>query len=148
MGKEISAGAIIFRKDLNKIKYLLLFREGSENYKPLWGFARGKIEEDEEEMSTVKREIEEETGLKKLKYLKFREKISWFFRRDGETIFKESIFYLAENIEEEVKISKEHDDFKWCSFDEAMKLLKFKNAREILTKANEFLKSSLDNWFK
>ena len=31
---------------------------------------------------------------------------------------------------------------------EAMKLLKFKNAREILTKANEFLKSSLDNWFK
>ena len=146
MPKEISAGALIFRKNGKKIKYLLLFREGSENYKPLWGFPRGKIEEAEEEMSTVKREIEEETGLKKLKYLKFREKISWFFRRDGETIFKESIFYLAESENEEVKISEEHDDFRWCSFDEAMKLLKFKNAREVLTKADEFLKGSLENW--
>jgi len=145
MGKEISAGAIIFKRN-DRIKYLLLFREGHDKYKPLWGFARGKIEEDEDEMSTVKREIEEETGLKKLKYLKFREKISWFFRRDGETIFKESIFYLAENVNEEVKISDEHDDFKWCSFDEAMKLLKFKNAKEVLTKADEFLKGSLTNF--
>jgi len=145
MGKEISAGAIIFRKN-DRIKYLLLFREGSGRYKPLWGFARGKIEENEEEMSTVKREIEEETGLKKLKYLKFREKISWFFRKDGETMFKESIFYLAENKDEEVKISDEHDDFKWCSFKEAMDLLKFKNAKEVLTKADEFLKGSLTNF--
>ena len=146
MGKEISAGAIIFCKENKKIKYLLLFREGSEHYKPLWGFPRGKIEENEEEMNTVKREIEEETGLKKLKFLKFREKINWFYRRDNETIFKESIFYLAESENEEVKISDEHDDFKWCSFDEAMKLLKFKNAKEILKKADEFLKGSLMNF--
>jgi len=147
MGKEISAGAIIFKRN-DRIKYLLLFREGSGKYKSLWGFARGKIEEGEEEMSTVKREIEEETGLKKLKYLKFREKISWFFRRDNETVYKESIFYLAENVDEEVKISEEHDDFKWCSFKEAMELLKFKNAKDVLIKADEFLKGSLDNLFK
>jgi len=146
MPKEVSAGAIIFRRN-DRIKYLLLFRKGSGHYRSLWGFPRGKIEENEEEMTTVKREVQEETGLKKLKYLKFREKISWFFRRDNETVFKESIFYLAESKDEKVKISKEHDEFKWCTFKEAMELLKFKDTKQMLTKADEFLKSNLTNWF-
>ncbi len=143
MGKEISAGAIIFRRN-KKIKYLLLFREKNESFSALWGFPRGKIEENEDELETVKREVEEETGLKNLRFLEnFREKISWFYRREGKTIFKESIFYLAESKNEDVKISEEHDDYKWCDYEETIKLLRYKNIKEALKRADEFLKKNL-----
>jgi len=144
--KEVSAGAIIFKRD-KEIKYLLLFRKGSEHFRPLWGFPRGKIEENETDMDAAKREIEEETGLKDIKILEnFREKLNWFYRRDGRIIYKESIFYLAESKSSDVKISKEHDDYKWCSYEEAIDLLKIKENKEVLEKADKFLKHSLMNW--
>lgn len=145
MVKEVSAGAIIFRKN-EEIKYLLLFRKKEEHFSALWSFPRGKIKENEIDIDAAKREIEEETGLKDLKFLKFREKINWFYKMDNQTIYKESIFYLAETKTEEIKISEEHDDYKWCSYEEAMGLLKFKNIKEVLKKADEFLKDSLKNW--
>lgn len=132
---EKSAGAVIFRKADNEIYYLLL------HYKPgHWDFPKGHIEKGEKEEETVKRETEEETGLRDIKIVKgFKETVKYFFRYENKTIFKIVIFYLAETQEKEVKISFEHKGFKWLSYDEALKQLTFKNAKNILKKANDFI---------
>ena len=64
----------------------------------------------------------------------------------GAVIFKEAIYYLAETKTKEIKLSFEHNNFKWCIFDEALKLIKFSNTKNILKKANELLSSRLDKF--
>ncbi len=135
MPVEYSAGAIIFRREEGKIFYLLL------QYDPeYWGFPKGRIEEGEKEMTAAEREIREETGLEDTVFIKgFEESNEYFFKRQGKTIFKTANFYLAETKTKEIKISKEHSDFKWLPYEEAKEQLTFKNAEETLKKANDFL---------
>jgi len=134
MPKEVSAGAVIFRRD-GEIKYLLLRYESGH-----WDFPRGGIELGEKEEETIVREAKEETEITDLIFLpNFREKIFWFYKKDGRTIYKEAIFYLAETKTAEVKLSHEHIDFKWLSYAEAMKQVTFPNGKKVLEKANEFL---------
>ena len=40
---------------------------------------------------------------------------------------------------EEIKISWEHLGYKWLPYEEAKEQISFKNAKEILQKANNFL---------
>ena len=54
-------------------------------------------------------------------------------------MFKLVSFYLAETKTKEVTISWEHQDYKWLEYDEALKLVTFKNAKELLKKANDFV---------
>ena len=140
MTKEISIGAIIYKKN-KKIEYLLLHKLPSEHYKELWDFPRGNQESNETQMQTAAREIKEETGLTKLNFDKgFKEKTQFFYRKEGQTIFKEVIIYTAELTEdEEVKISKEHAGHKWLSYGKAMKILTYNNSRQILEKADKYL---------
>jgi bis(5'-nucleosidyl)-tetraphosphatase len=145
MPKETSAGAVIFRKEDGKTYYLLL-NYGSRH----WDFPKGHIEEGEKEKDTVIREVKEETGIGDIRIIDgFREWVKYFFRRTYDLkeeekkrapwVFKMVTFYLAETKTKEVKISFEHKGFKWLPYEEAYKQLKFKNARNILNKANEFL---------
>jgi len=143
MPQEKSAGAAVFRKKDNITYYLLL------HYQPgHWDLPKGHIEKGESEEETVKREVEEETGLKDIQIVGgFREKIKYFFRAEGRNVFKTVIFYLAETKTEEIKISPEHTGYKWLPYDEALKKLTFKNAKNILKKANAYIFSgkSLQN---
>lgn len=140
---EKSAGAIIFKKEKNKIFYLLLHYPGTSQ-RDYWDFPKGHIEKGEKEIETVKREVKEETGLKDIKFIKnFRETIKYFFKFKKKNILKFVTFYLGESKTKNVKISKEHIGYKWLPYEEAIKLLTFKNAKEILKKANNLLSKSL-----
>jgi len=143
MIKERSAGAIIFRKEKDKIKYLLLHYKYKGEY---WGFPKGNIEKGESEIDTAKREIEEETGITDIKFLEgFKERVHYFYRREGQMVSKDVIFFLGKTRTKEVKISWEHVGYEWVDFDTAMKRLK-PNSRKILEKANKFITSSLTKW--
>lgn len=142
MPTERSAGAIIFRKENNRIYYLLLHYPPTSHRtaKDYWDLTKGHIESGETEGKTVRREAAEETGLKDVKFIpKFREQIKYFFKWEGQTIFKTVAYYLLETKTKEIKISEEHIGFDWLPYEEAMERLTFKNAKEILAKANEFL---------
>jgi 8-oxo-dGTP pyrophosphatase MutT (NUDIX family) len=145
MPVEKSAGAIIFRKENNKIFYLLLHYPGASHRaeKDYWDFPKGHIEKGEKIEDTVKREIFEETGLKDIKILSgFKETIKYFFKFEGENILKFVTFFLAETKEKNVQISFEHIGYEWLPYEEAIEKLTFKNAKEILKRANKFLKKS------
>ena len=142
---EKSAGAVVFRKANNKIYYLLLhYPSSSKAPKDYWDFPKGHIEKGEEEIETVKREIKEETGLEDIKFVPgFKEWIKYFFKFKGKNILKFVTFYLTETKTKNIKISYEHIGFQWFPYKEALNQLKFKNAKEILKKANKFLKDNL-----
>jgi 8-oxo-dGTP pyrophosphatase MutT (NUDIX family) len=136
---EKSAGAVVFRKE-NGIKFLLLRYKFKSEY---WDFPRGNIEKGEKAEDTAKREIEEETGIKDLKFLKnFEQKVKWFYRRENKLILKEVIYFLAQTDEREVKISEENVGYEWLSYEEALSKLK-PTSQKVLKEAMKFLSSSL-----
>lgn len=151
MPVEKSAGAIIFREESltisqnkeKKLLFLLLhYPSGSRTQKDYWDFPKGHIEKGEKLEDTVKREVEEETGLKDIGIIKgFKETIRYFFKWESKNILKFVTFHLAETKTEEIEISREHIGYKWLPYSEALGQLTFKNAKEILKKANEYLKN-------
>ncbi len=133
--REKSAGFIIFRKAPEGNKYLLLHYEAGH-----WDFPKGHIEQDESEKETAIRELKEETGITKFHlYPDFREKLSFFYKRDNKLIHKEVIYFLAETSEEKVRLT-EHIEYKWLPFEQALQQTTFKNSQQILKKAKEHIR--------
>ena len=73
----------------------------------------------------------------------FREKLSYFYRKDGKTVAKDVIFLLAETAvaEKDVRLSFEHSEYVWLEFNEAVKKVTYTSSRNVLKKADHFLKS-------
>ena len=141
MGKNISVrqkscGAVVFRKN-HQVEYLVLHYGGGH-----WDYVKGQVERNESERDTVVRELREETSITDA-YLfdGFREKIDYFYRREGRTIYKQVIFFLVEARNSEVKLSYEHVGYDWLNYQETMTKLTFNNAKNVLKKAHTFLKT-------
>ncbi len=131
---EKSCGAVVFLKS-SEVKYLLL-RYGAGH----WDFVKGNVEPKESEKDTVIRELKEETGIDDARFINdFREKIEYFYRRQGTTVHKEVIFFLIETHTEQVRLSFEHVGYTWLGYPNALKKLTFKNAKDVLQKAHELL---------
>lgn len=136
MIREKSCGAVVFLKD-KEVKYLLLHYEAGH-----WDFVKGNVEPNESEKDTVIRELQEETGITDAKFIDdFREKIEYFYRRQGTKVHKEVIFFLVETQTEKVEISYEHIGHIWLDYQSALEKLTFKNAKMLLKKAHELLKT-------
>jgi len=126
----------VFLKN-TEIRYLLLHYEAGH-----WDFVKGNVELNESEKDTVIRELREETGIADARFIEgFREKIEYFYRRQGATIHKEVIFFLIETRTEKVELSYEHVGHIWLDYQSAMERLTFKNAKVALQKAHELLKT-------
>jgi bis(5'-nucleosidyl)-tetraphosphatase len=126
----------VFLKN-EETKYLLLHYEAGH-----WDFVKGNVEPNESEKETVTRELQEETGIVDARFIDdFREKIDYFYRRQGTTIHKEVIFFIIETHTETVKLSFEHVGYIWLNYKDAMEKLTFKNAKDILQKAHKVLKN-------
>ena len=164
MPREKSAGAIVFRRgspyesplsaliakrqEDNEIYYLLLHYPSG-----YWGFPKGHIEGKESEEETTRREVAEETGIEDLKIIPgFKKLEKYFFRqykektrkediKNGKTpwVFKMVTFFIAETKVKDIKISKEHIGFAWVPIDEAIKKTTFKNSKNLLKAANDFI---------
>ena len=132
MPQEHSAGIILFNKD----QYLLLrYKSGH------WGYVKGNVETNEETEDTARRELKEETGIATVFFVKgFQEKEDYFYKKEGKTVHKEVLYLLGETQETQVTLSKEHKDYKWLSYQEAMNRLTFGQGKELLRKAEEFKK--------
>lgn len=131
---RLTCGAIIYKLDNNTPFYLLL------KYPTYWGFVKGGVEPGETEEKTINREAAEEAGLYDLSILpKFRETQHYFHKYEGQLIRSDAVFFIAETHSWKIKISHEHETYKWCTYEQAMELMKLRANRELITKANIFL---------
>ena len=135
--REISAGAIIFRREGKLVKFLLLYH--GRGY---WNFPKGKIEKGERSFQTFLREVEEETGIarKDMKIIPgFRITDKYFFSRAKRPIFKIVIFYLVETRKRNILVSGEHEGYAWFLPKEAVAVSKFKNSKQIIRNAYAYI---------
>ena len=139
MGNEKSAGIVLFRNDSDKNEFLLLnYPQGH------WDFVKGKIERNETSHETALRETKEETGITNIEFVDgFEESVEYDFRFKKEDIHKKVIFFLAKTNEKNIKLSHEHNDYLWLEYNDALKKTTFENAKNVLTKANKFLSSTI-----
>ena len=125
---------MVFLKS-REVNYLLLHYEAGH-----WDFVKGNVEPTESEKDTVIRELQEETGIADAQFIEgFREKVEYFYRRQGATIHKEVVFFLIETHTEKIELSYEHVGYAWLNHQRAMERLTFKNAKDVLQKAHELL---------
>ncbi|HIA10286.1 MAG TPA: NUDIX domain-containing protein [Candidatus Nitrosopelagicus sp.] len=138
MRKQKSAGIVLFRNISNENEFLLLnYPQGH------WDFIKGKIEQNETPHETAIRETKEETGITNIEFVDgFEESVEYDFRFKKEDIHKKVIFFLAKTNEKNIKLSHEHNDYLWLEYNDALKKTTFENAKNVLTKANEFLSST------
>ena len=138
---EKSAGFIVFRTEKGERRYLLLHKPASGIYKESWSFPKGLIEKGENDLATARRETEEEAGIKELEVIPgFKEKIHFFYKREGKLVSKDVIYFLGKTEQEKAKVSYEHKDSEWLPYEPAIEKLTSKSDKEVLKKAEEFLK--------
>ena len=137
MREQKSAGIVLFRNDSGKNEFLLLnYPQGH------WDFIKGKVEQGETPHETALRETKEETSISDIEFIDgFEESVEYDFKFNNEYINKKVIFFLAKTNEKKISLSHEHNDFVWLEYDDDLKKTTFENAKNVLTKANEFLSS-------
>ncbi|MFA6066269.1 MAG: NUDIX domain-containing protein [Candidatus Babeliaceae bacterium] len=137
MKQEISAGAVVYyvQPETHVIEYLILHYNAGH-----WDFPKGKIEANETPRQAAVREVKEETGLQVVLDDVFEQSLTYLFKdKEGVTINKTVTLYLAKVDTEVVTLSSEHIYYKWLIFEDALKLLSFQNARQIIQMADRYI---------
>jgi 8-oxo-dGTP pyrophosphatase MutT (NUDIX family) len=108
-----------FLKFGNKILILRRSEEVS-TYKGRWGGVSGFIEKDEKPLERAVTEIKEETGLGENEFELIREGRSFSFNDEDEKLGIKWVVhpFLFKTKNKNVKIEKEHFEFKWIMPDE------------------------------
>ncbi len=141
--KQIVAGFVIFRRTVDGVKFLLLYRRGQ-----YWNFPKGHFEAGETSLDTALRETEEETGIKKedLRIIPgFRAYEKFYFHRGDERIYDTVILYLAETRKAHVMIApREHSGYAWFLYGDAIKAIgkQYAGTKRVLKQANDFIRRS------
>lgn len=113
---------------------------GFKRMTKVWEFPQGTVEDKENLYETLKREVEEETGIKHFRLDKdFQTTTHYQFKREGK-VFDKTVIYFLGITDEKVRLSEEHEQYRWCTFEEADRLFKHKNHKNVLRAAKKRLK--------
>ncbi len=136
---EVSAGGIVYRRTGVEPARFLLIRDSYDN----WGFPKGHLEDGESPADAARRETGEETGLDRLLLQGPIRVIDWHFRFRGRHIHKYCHFFLFESSNGEPcpQVDEGITDCQWRTLDEALDLLSYDNARGVLKRAGEMVRT-------
>lgn len=134
MKVEKSCGAVIFTRDSDNIRYVVIRSQNGD-----YGFPKGHMESGEDEVTTALREIWEEVGLTPQLLDSFRESISYPLPGNPDT-GKQCIYFLAEfSSQKPIPQPEEVAEICLMTYQQAMDCIVFDNLKQILTRANTFL---------
>ncbi|KYB26853.1 bis(5'-nucleosyl)-tetraphosphatase [asymmetrical] [Tribolium castaneum] len=137
---KVAAGFVIYKKACDNILYLLLQTSYGEHH---WTPPKGHVDPGETEMVTALRETMEESGLKQ-EDLKIFDDVKKILNYNVKGKPKKVIYWLAEltNPKAEVKLSEEHQDFKWLKLDDACTYAKYADLQESLQFFDNYIRSN------
>jgi 8-oxo-dGTP pyrophosphatase MutT (NUDIX family) len=120
-------------------KFLLLKRAPNKSLHPgIWQMITGKVRKNETTKAAVLRELREETGLRCSK-LFVVPRINCYYMEPLDVISLSPVF-LAEVENTDVKLSKEHEDYKWVNYKDAVKLVHWEDQKESIRAIKKYLR--------
>lgn len=131
----VKIGVVVAIKNTEN-KFLVIKRAPHDTFSGIWEFPCGGLEiEDENLVSAAIREVKEETSLKitNVKSLGFNDRID---NKKSKRVIM--LHFYSNNFEGEVKLTKDHSDFKWLSKEE---ILSMKPSKDIGIDSYLLLKS-------
>ena len=134
MKYEKSCGGVVYTRENNKIRYVIIQHLGGH-----WGFPKGHMEPGEDEQMTALREIQEEVGLSVSLVDGFRIEEQYPLpNKPGVT--KQVVYFLAEYTQQEIRYQEEELTAACLlPYEEAIERLTFDETKRILAKANAYL---------
>jgi 8-oxo-dGTP pyrophosphatase MutT (NUDIX family) len=101
-------------------KFLILKRAKHDTKPGMWEFPGGKIEDKESVEDCCKREVFEESGLKtnEIKYIGYSERCS----SSSKNLHVIAHHFHCKNFDGDVRLSNEHEDFKWITRKEILSM--------------------------
>jgi 8-oxo-dGTP pyrophosphatase MutT (NUDIX family) len=137
--QEVSAGGIVFRRVAESGPRYLLIKDSYDN----WGFPKGHLENGESPADAALRETAEETGLGRLILQGPIRVIDWHFRFRGRHIHKYCHFFLFESPDGEAcpQVDEGITACQWRPLGEALDVLSYDNARGVLKRAGEMVRT-------
>lgn len=150
MKKVNVAGAIIIKMGDEEKPMILLIQRSADDHWPLyWEIPRGKCDKGDgkDVIECLKREVKEETGLD-IKPVKFVDKFQ--YKADHGTRLSTQYNFLCTMINEkqEVKLSKEHSNFKWVYSLGEVEIMVLPEIKKSIAKAfahDQIINYDLDN---
>ena len=136
MELPIKVQGVMYSKNNDKIEYLIIKR--SEKDGGFWQGVTGTLEEGEKLKECLIREIKEELGIVNINKISEIEEIIQWAKKTGFMI-TEYVFSVELDRNINVTLSEEHDDYKWCDFNEAYQWLGKDNNKNTLKMINEKL---------
>lgn len=139
-----AAGVVVYRDGDGGRTYLLLRSRVTRT--PMWEFPKGGVEEGETEREAAERELHEETGLASSEVEVsegFVAEERYFFtlgQAGGRRlVMKRVTYFLARALVDRVLISHEASDFRWLSYAETRRLVRFRAKQDVLDRAEAWL---------
>lgn len=129
--RETTSGGIIFRRNKkdNSLEILLI-----QDAKNRWTIPKGHVEEGEEPKQTAEREIQEETGLQKMKVMNWLGKVNFRYRRGHTLVLMTMHIYLVQGLGDTDKLSGEDwlSDIKWLPAQEAIDKIAYEDIGKLI----------------
>lgn len=114
--KQINvSGAIILKTNDEGTSSILLIQRSIDDHWPLvWEFPRGKCDKGDQDklIKCLKREVKEETGLD-ITPMKYIDKYEYIADKGKRHSTQFNYLCKLNNPDQKVKLSKEHDDYRW-----------------------------------
>ena len=146
MRKPKQVLVFLYRKNKNnEYEYSIFYRKKLQ----VWQAISGGVEDDETLIETVKREVFEETGIEandifelssvsSIPVVNITGKFSW--GNDVYVVPEHSFGVFTEN--KDVKLSSEHKQYEWFTYNEAYEKLEFDSNKTALLELNQRLLNS------
>lgn len=140
MKQEKSCGAVLFTKESDNLKVILINLVNGGH----WSFPKGHVEGNESETETALREIREETGLDKVNLINDFRMSTKYSPKEG--VIKEVIYFIATiNNPDTIKIQKEEvNRYIICDTNKALDTITYENDKKILSSAIDYINRHKD----
>lgn len=118
---------IVFKPEGSGYRFLVLKRtqEGGGFWQPI----TGGVKEGEDQLTALKRELMEETGVVQYRQIiNLKYSFSFSLPRYGQ--LTENVYAMEVKPDVEIIISDEHDEYRWAKFEEALALIKYDSNKE------------------
>lgn len=133
---ETSAGGVVYRSTDHGTEVIVSKHSGYHK----WVLPKGLVEDGESLEQTALREVAEEVGVKAEIESSLGEPESYIYTLNGERIFKKVQYYLMKYTAD---VAAGHDfemeEVKWVSIDEAIELMGFEGAKNVLRAAKQMI---------